>query len=308
MSPVSEAADAASSEDCSEHRSASLNDSAAVQGAAEAATFLEQSYSRDIEAAHSPASSSSSGISTANFSVINYVGKIQKQSNQRSTVRCRTPYERQTLSRTSCIESADETTSSSIASSLDDCSATSGSIFVIQDAAEMADAESDREQLAQQQQPRPRHGPRSRRSLSVSSSGCSSTMDDRNRDLSPIGSINSCRCTSLRMSDFDDDGFREDNSVSSEYSVFSSSRPYQPHHPLHCNHQNVPHHPNNTRGLYDIALRTVKLIRRNQELQMRLVQLQQETNAFIDSVMANPENETLRSQYQKQSPAIVVHK
>lgn len=123
-------------------------------------------------------------------------------------------------------------------------------------------------------------------------------MDDRNCDFSPLGSNTGCRCTSLSISDFDDDGFREDGSVSSMYSVFSSSRSYQPHHPLHHNHQHVPHHPNNTKGLFDIALKTVKLIRRNQELQMRLAQLQVETNAFIESVMANPENETLRNRFQ----------
>lgn len=123
-------------------------------------------------------------------------------------------------------------------------------------------------------------------------------MDDRNCDFSPLGSSTGCRCTSLSISDFDDDGFREDGSVSSMYSVFSSSRSYQPHHPLHHNHQNVPHHPNNTKGLFDIALKTVKLIRRNQELQMRLAELQVETNAFIESVMSNPENETLRNRFQ----------
>lgn len=52
--------------------------------------------------------------------------------------------------------------------------------------------------------------------------------------------------------------------------------------------------PQHTRGLLEIALRTLKLIRRNQELQQKLVQLQQETQTFIVSVMANPENQTVR--------------
>lgn len=52
--------------------------------------------------------------------------------------------------------------------------------------------------------------------------------------------------------------------------------------------------PHTTRGLLDIAVRTIKLIRRNQELQQRLMELQQETQTFIDSVMANPENQSLR--------------
>lgn len=41
-------------------------------------------------------------------------------------------------------------------------------------------------------------------------------------------------------------------------------------------------------------MRTIKLIRRNQELQNRLHDLQRETNCFIHSVMSNEkENETL---------------
>lgn len=248
------------------------------------------------------------------FSVINYVGKAQKQSSHRSTVRCRTPYERHQQQQQSSskvtpsrVESIDEATNSSTASSVDYCSATADSASIVSDApSDMVDL--DEEAVDQRQAPGNQgqlnhqpvhlyHGPRSRRSMSVSSSGCSSSMDDRNCDFSPLGSSTSCRCTSFSISDFDDDGFREDGSVSSMYSVFSSSRSYQPHHPLHHNHQNVPHHPNNTKGLFDIALKTVKLIRRNQELQMRLAQLQEETNAFIESVMLNPENETLRNRF-----------
>lgn len=238
------------------------------------------------------------------FSVINYVGKVQKQSSHRSTVRCRTPYDRQPSSRPSRVESLDEATNSSTASSVDYCSGTADSASIVSDAPDMVDLdeqEADQRPPLQGQlnlAPHLYHGPRSRRSMSVSSSGCSSSMDDRNCDFSPLGSSAGCRCTSLSISDFDDDGFREDGSVSSMYSVFSaSSRSYQPHHPLHHNHQNVPHHPNNTKGLFDIALKTVKLIRRNQELQMRLAQLQVETNAFIESVMSNPENETLRNRF-----------
>ncbi|XP_058823393.1 uncharacterized protein LOC131684483 [Topomyia yanbarensis] len=233
-------------------------------------------------------------------SVINYVGKVQKQLSHRSTVRCRTPYDRQrTQSRTSVVESVDDTTNSSIGSSVDSCST-----IITEDASGMDELEEnsrpgDQPQLYQQHRfPRLNAGSRSRRSTSVSSSGCSSSMDDRYCDFSPVTSISSCRCSSLSISDFDDDGFREENSVSSMYTVISSSRLYQPHHQLHHNHQNVPHHPNNTKGLFDIALKTVKLIRRNQELQIRLSQLQAETKAFIESVMANPENETLRNRFQ----------
>lgn len=243
------------------------------------------------------------------FSVINYVGKVQKQSSHRYTARSRTPYERQPSSRPCRVESLDEATNSSTASSVDYCSGTADSASIVSDAPDMVDLD-EQDADGGGQRPLPPHqgqlnlvphlyhGPRSRRSMSVSSSGCSSSMDDRNCDFSPLGSSAGCRCTSLSISDFDDDGFREDGSVSSMYSVFSSSRSYQPHHPLHHNHQNVPHHPNNTKGLFDIALKTVKLIRRNQELQMRLAQLQEETNAFIESVMSNPENETLRNRFQ----------
>ncbi|XP_053659892.1 uncharacterized protein LOC128708937 [Anopheles marshallii] len=230
----------------------------------------------------------------ANFSVINYVGKIQKQSSYKSSVRCRTPYERCSLRPVQM----DDTTNSSTFSSMEfGCNSSSSNNSTgigcetspessdLQDSIDTEDGSTSGPRL------------RSRRSMSVSSSGCSSSMDDRNFDFSPLGSIISCRCNSYSMSDFDDDGFREDSSVSSAYAVLSGSRSYQPHHPLHHHHQNVPHHPNNHKGLFDIALKTVKLIRRNQELQVRLAQLQEETNAFIDSVMANPENESLRSHF-----------
>lgn len=284
--------------------------------------FLEESETSNSSSSRGQCEQSRAGVvvitpaaspNATSFSVINYVGKAQKQSSHRSTVRCRTPYERHQQSSSkvtpSRVESIDEATNSSTASSVDYCSATADSASIVSDApSDMVDLDEDA--VDQRQAPGVNqgqlnhqpvhlyHGPRSRRSMSVSSSGCSSSMDDRNCDFSPLGSSTSCRCTSFSISDFDDDGFREDGSVSSMYSVFSSSRSYQPHHPLHHNHQNVPHHPNNTKGLFDIALKTVKLIRRNQELQMRLAQLQEETNAFIESVMSNPENETLRNRFQ----------
>lgn len=273
----------------------------------------DQESQSTVAGINSPSSTASASPSSVSHSVINYVGKVQKQSCHRSTVRCRTPYDRQTPSRISRVESVDDTTNSSAASSVDYCSASLDSASLVEDIAVMADLDEatragdqnqfqqrqhHQSQEQQQQQLCLNREPRRRRSLSVSSSGCSSSMDDRICDFSPLDSTNSCRCTSLSTSDFDDDGFREDASMSSTYSVFSSSRSYQPHHQLHHNHQNIPHHPNNTKGLFDIALKTVKLIRRNQELQMRLAQLQEETKAFIASVMANPENESLRSQFQ----------
>uniref|UniRef100_A0A182MVS9 Uncharacterized protein n=1 Tax=Anopheles culicifacies TaxID=139723 RepID=A0A182MVS9_9DIPT len=249
---------------------------------------------------------SAAGIPSAfgNFSVINYVGKIQKQSSYKSSVRCRTPYERCNVrsvggTATRVVEpQMDDTTNSSTFSSMEFGCNSSSSNNSTGIGCETS-PESSEQQDSIDTEDGSTSGPRlrSRRSISVSSSGCSSSMDDRNFDFSPLGSIISCRCNSYSMSDFDDDGFREDSSVSSAYAVLSGSRSYQPHHPLHHHHQNVPHHPNNHKGLFDIALKTVKLIRRNQELQLRLAQLQEETNAFIDSVMANPENESLRSHF-----------
>jgi hypothetical protein len=47
-------------------------------------------------------------------------------------------------------------------------------------------------------------------------------------------------------------------------------------------------------GLLDITVRTVNLVRRNQQLQNRLAALQAETRAFIRSVLDNPENQEIR--------------
>lgn len=44
-------------------------------------------------------------------------------------------------------------------------------------------------------------------------------------------------------------------------------------------------------GLLDITVRTIALIRRNQQLQLRLSALQAETRAFVQSVLKNPENQ-----------------
>lgn len=307
MSPASEVTeDIVSTDDSTNQSQSSAEDTSCRTDRSSSVSSMGSDH-RESErcfVVQSPAGSSAvSSVVGANlnFSVINYVGKAHKQSSHRTVVRSRTPYERHTIisSQPSRVESIDESTNSSIASSIDGCSTIGDSASVVADATEMADlddnsrASSDQQVLVQQL--RIHHGPRSQRSMSVSSSGCSSSMDDRHCDFSPLYSGNSCRCTSLSMSDFDDDGFREDGSMSSVYTVFSSPRSYHPHHQLHHNHQNVPHHPNNTKGLFDIALKTVKLIRRNQELQMRLAQLQEETKAFIASVMANPENESLRN-------------
>ncbi|PNF42422.1 hypothetical protein B7P43_G10956 [Cryptotermes secundus] len=47
-------------------------------------------------------------------------------------------------------------------------------------------------------------------------------------------------------------------------------------------------------GLLDITVRTVNLVRRNQQLQHRLAALQAETRAFVRSVLNNPENQAVR--------------
>ncbi|XP_055907245.1 uncharacterized protein LOC129942372 [Eupeodes corollae] len=53
-----------------------------------------------------------------------------------------------------------------------------------------------------------------------------------------------------------------------------------------------------TKGLFDIAIKMIKLVHRNQLLQRRLSQLQAETSQFIESVLANPENQAFRDKVQ----------
>lgn len=63
------------------------------------------------------------------------------------------------------------------------------------------------------------------------------------------------------------------------------------------------HNSNNLKrqnyGLLEIAIRTVHLMKRNQILQERLAQLQAETQAFITSVMSNPENKEIREKMEQ---------
>lgn len=49
-----------------------------------------------------------------------------------------------------------------------------------------------------------------------------------------------------------------------------------------------------TDGLLSIAIKTIRLVKRNQLLQQRLTQLQLETSEFIQSVLSNPENKHFR--------------
>lgn len=44
------------------------------------------------------------------------------------------------------------------------------------------------------------------------------------------------------------------------------------------------------RNLFEIAMKTIVLLRKNRMLQIRLQQLRMETRRFVDSVMSNPEN------------------
>lgn len=46
--------------------------------------------------------------------------------------------------------------------------------------------------------------------------------------------------------------------------------------------------------LMEIAMKTIILLQKNRSLHARLHQLKAETRAFVDSVMANPENAKLR--------------
>jgi uncharacterized membrane protein YpjA len=52
----------------------------------------------------------------------------------------------------------------------------------------------------------------------------------------------------------------------------------------------------NTRHLFDIAMTTFKLIKKNQEFQIKLRELQMDTKNFIDSIMENPENQSIKEQ------------
>uniref|UniRef100_A0A1A9W473 Glucose-methanol-choline oxidoreductase N-terminal domain-containing protein n=1 Tax=Glossina brevipalpis TaxID=37001 RepID=A0A1A9W473_9MUSC len=54
-----------------------------------------------------------------------------------------------------------------------------------------------------------------------------------------------------------------------------------------------------TEGLLSIAIKTIKLVKRNQLLQQRLNQLQIETSEFIQSVLNNPENRHFREKIQQ---------
>lgn len=52
----------------------------------------------------------------------------------------------------------------------------------------------------------------------------------------------------------------------------------------------------NTRQLFDIAMSTFRLVKINQEFQLKLRELQMDTKNFIDSVMENPENQSIKEQ------------
>lgn len=52
----------------------------------------------------------------------------------------------------------------------------------------------------------------------------------------------------------------------------------------------------NTRQLFDIAMSTFRLVKKNQEFQLKLRELQMDTKNFIDSVMENPENQSIKEQ------------
>ncbi|XP_070500098.1 uncharacterized protein Cipc [Chironomus tepperi] len=52
----------------------------------------------------------------------------------------------------------------------------------------------------------------------------------------------------------------------------------------------------NTRHLFDVAMSTFKIIKKNQEFQIKLRELQMDTKNFIDSIMENPENQSIKEQ------------
>lgn len=54
----------------------------------------------------------------------------------------------------------------------------------------------------------------------------------------------------------------------------------------------------NSRLLLEIAISTFSLAKRNKEIQMMLKELQKDTKSLIESVLENPENESVRKQLQ----------
>lgn len=53
----------------------------------------------------------------------------------------------------------------------------------------------------------------------------------------------------------------------------------------------------NTKHLFDIAISTFKLVKKNQEFQLKLRELQTDTKNFITSIMENPENQSIKDQF-----------
>jgi hypothetical protein len=59
-------------------------------------------------------------------------------------------------------------------------------------------------------------------------------------------------------------------------------------------------------GMLGITLKTADLLKRNNQFQTDLRSLKEETNAFVDSVMANPENQSLLNKLPAKQPSTVV--
>lgn len=59
--------------------------------------------------------------------------------------------------------------------------------------------------------------------------------------------------------------------------------------------------------LMEIAMKTIILLQKNRSLHARLHQLKLETSAFVDSVMANPENAKLRQTINQSNEKLTDH-
>lgn len=84
-------------------------------------------------------------------------------------------------------------------------------------------------------------------------------------------------------------------------SPVSSTTDFLAYNRCFANTTNLPHY---RRDLYEIALSTINLVKKNRSLQARLTQLKMETLQFVDSVMQNPENKMFRDDAYDGQPQI----
>lgn len=120
--------------------------------------------------------------------------------------------------------------------------------------------------------------------------------------------INS-RCASASFSVYDDDGddgyeadSNDDSEVSDKFHHFVEINKlgkilYTRHYDSimqKITSETTKISNSSTKCLFDLTISTIQLVKRNQELQMKIFELQSDTRKFIDSIMTNPENRLLK--------------